>query len=80
MLVARCCQLYPNATASTIVQKLFLVFSQWPWPKPVLLRNASEDNVNLNFPVWDPRTNPSDRYHLMPIITPHILNKTVHST
>ncbi|WP_459806125.1 poly(A) polymerase, partial [Herbidospora sp. RD11066] len=21
-------------------------------------------------PVWDPRTNPADRYHLMPIITP----------
>ena len=26
--------------------------------------------TELNFPVWDPRTNPSDRFHLMPIITP----------
>ncbi|KAJ6219252.1 hypothetical protein RDWZM_005064 [Blomia tropicalis] len=70
MLVARTCQLYPNATASTLLQKFFLVFRQWPWPKPVLLRHNSEDNANLGFPVWDPRENASDRFHLMPIITP----------
>ncbi|KAH9391600.1 hypothetical protein TYRP_022780 [Tyrophagus putrescentiae] len=70
MLVARTCQLYPNAAASTILQKFFLVFRQWPWPKPVLLRHNSEDNAALGFPVWDPRENSSDRFHLMPIITP----------
>ncbi|KPM03969.1 poly(A) polymerase-like protein 2 [Sarcoptes scabiei] len=70
MLVARTCQLYPNASASTLLQKFFLVFRQWPWPKPVLLRHNSEDYVNLGFPVWDPRENSSDRFHLMPIITP----------
>lgn len=70
MLVARTCQLYPNAAASTLLQKFFLVFRQWPWPKPVLLRNISEDNAGLGFPVWDPRENTSDRHHLMPIITP----------
>ncbi|XP_043226235.1 poly(A) polymerase type 3-like isoform X1 [Amphibalanus amphitrite] len=68
MLVARTCQLYPNAAPSTIVNKFFLVFSQWEWPQPVLLRQP--DNVNLGFPVWDPRVNVSDRFHLMPIITP----------
>lgn len=70
MLVARTCQLYPNATASTLVHKFFLVFSQWPWPKPMMLRNNSDDTGNLGFAVWDPRLNPSDRFHLMPIITP----------
>ncbi|RWS05590.1 Poly(A) polymerase alpha-like protein, partial [Dinothrombium tinctorium] len=70
MLVARTCQLYPNAVASTLVHKFFLVFSQWPWPKPVLLRNMKEETGNLGLPVWDPRVNLSDRYHLMPIITP----------
>nr|XP_027199186.1 poly(A) polymerase type 3-like isoform X2 [Dermatophagoides pteronyssinus] len=70
MLVARTCQLYPNASASTLLQKFFLVFRQWPWPKPVLLRLNSDDFVNLGFPVWDPRENASDRFHLMPIITP----------
>ncbi|KAB1266830.1 Poly polymerase gamma [Camelus dromedarius] len=38
------------------------------WPNPVLLKQPEESNLNL--PVWDPRVNPSDRYHLMPIITP----------
>jgi len=71
MLVARTCQLYPNAAAATIVQKFFLVFSKWKWPQPVLLKpmNNSSSN-NLAFPVWDPRVNVADRYHLMPIITP----------
>ncbi|XP_072895395.1 poly(A) polymerase type 3-like isoform X2 [Hemitrygon akajei] len=68
MLVARTCQLYPNAVASTLVHKFFLVFSKWEWPNPVLLKQP--EDCNLNLPVWDPRVNPSDRYHLMPIITP----------
>ena len=29
-----------------------------------------DENVDLELPVWDPRINPSDKYHLMPIITP----------
>ncbi|CAO2623957.1 Poly(A) polymerase alpha [Lemmus lemmus] len=68
MLVARTCQLYSNAIASTLVHNFFLVFSKWEWPNPVLLKQPEE--CNLNLPVWDPRVNPSDRYHLMPIITP----------
>ncbi|XP_013199282.1 poly(A) polymerase type 3 isoform X2 [Amyelois transitella] len=68
MLVARTCQLYPNALPATLLHKFFLVFSQWKWPQPVLLKQP--DTVNLGFPVWDPRVNLSDRFHLMPIITP----------
>uniref|UniRef100_A0A671NZN5 polynucleotide adenylyltransferase n=1 Tax=Sinocyclocheilus anshuiensis TaxID=1608454 RepID=A0A671NZN5_9TELE len=60
--------LYPNAVAATLVHKFFLVFSKWEWPNPVLLKQPEDSNLNL--PVWDPRVNPSDRYHLMPIITP----------
>ncbi|XP_044169962.1 poly(A) polymerase beta-like isoform X2 [Acropora millepora] len=74
MLVARTCQLYPNAVAATLLQKFFLVFSKWEWPNPVLVKSITtpvvENKVGLNFPVWDPRSNPADRYHLMPIITP----------
>ena len=29
MLVARVCQLYPNAAPATLVQKFFLVYSKW---------------------------------------------------
>ncbi|XP_071522219.1 poly(A) polymerase type 3 isoform X3 [Panulirus ornatus] len=68
MLVARTCQLYPNATASTLVEKFFLVFSKWTWPAPVYLKQPYD--AKLNFKVWDPRVNVQDRFHLMPIITP----------
>ncbi|KAF7710384.1 hypothetical protein HF521_009256 [Silurus meridionalis] len=81
MLVARTCQLYPNAVAATLVHKFFLsfpngknlsqeahLFQMLEWPNPVLLKQPEDSNLNL--PVWDPRVNPSDRYHLMPIITP----------
>jgi poly(A) polymerase len=68
ILVARICQLYPKAVAAILIHKFFLVFSQWKWPQPVLLKKP--DTVKLGFPVWDPRVNVSDRYHLMPIITP----------
>ena len=35
ILVARVCQLYPNADCSILLHKFFLMFSKWPWPKPV---------------------------------------------
>ena len=71
MLVARTCQLYPHAAAAVVVQKFFLVFSQWPWPKPVHLKAQTAVHQHIGgFTVWDPRTNVADRYHLMPIITP----------
>lgn len=31
---------------------------------------CSIEENELGFPVWDPRRNPRDRFHLMPIITP----------
>merc|ERR1719351_143674 len=68
MLVARVCQLYPNAAPSTLLQKFFLVFLKWQWPQPVLLKKPEE--AGLSFPVWDPRQVVGDRFHLMPIITP----------
>jgi poly(A) polymerase len=68
MLVARICQLYPNAAAATLVHKFFLVYSNWEWPTPVLLKPVND--AHYGFSVWDPMTNPFDRHHLMPIITP----------
>ncbi|KAL3314675.1 hypothetical protein Ciccas_006702 [Cichlidogyrus casuarinus] len=69
ILVCRICQLYPLASASVIVYMFFKVYSQWPWPKPVRLRET-EFIPALCLPVWDPRHNPTDQYHLMPILTP----------
>jgi len=68
MLVARVCQLYPNAAPSTLLQKFFLVFLKWQWPQPVLLKKP--EDFGLGFTVWDPRYNVADRFHVMPIITP----------
>lgn len=70
MLVARTCQLYPNAAPSQLLAKFFLVFSKWDWPKPVFLKMPDECPPGLTYPVWDPRFNQLDRSHLMPIITP----------
>lgn len=68
MLVARVCQLYPNAAPATLIHKFFLIFSKWQWPQPVLLKPSYF--MDLGYPVWDPRVNMGDRNHVMPIITP----------
>ena len=68
ILTARICQLYPKATAATIVEKLFFLFSKWEWPAPVYLYRLPANDLGL--PVWDPRLNASDKYQQMPIITP----------
>ncbi|XP_052182057.1 nuclear poly(A) polymerase 4-like [Diospyros lotus] len=68
LLVALVCQLYPNAVPSTLVSRFFWVYTQWHWPNPVMISAIEEEN--LGFSVWDPRKNPRDRAHHMPIITP----------
>lgn len=68
LLVARICQLYPNALPNMLVSRFFRVYTQWHWPNPVLLCAIEEGSLGLQ--VWDPRRNPKDRFHLMPIITP----------
>ncbi|RDX87755.1 Nuclear poly(A) polymerase 4 [Mucuna pruriens] len=68
ILVARICQLYPNAIPSMLVSRFFRVYTQWRWPNPVMLCSIEENE--LGFPIWDPRRNPRDRFHTMPIITP----------
>ncbi|KAI3671596.1 hypothetical protein L1987_87335 [Smallanthus sonchifolius] len=68
LLVARVCQFYPNAVPSMLVSRFFRVYTQWRWPNPVMLCAMEEEE--LGFAVWDPRKNPKDRTHHMPIITP----------
>ncbi|XP_062159596.1 nuclear poly(A) polymerase 1 isoform X1 [Alnus glutinosa] len=68
LLVARICQLYPNALPNMLMSRFFRVYTQWRWPNPVMLCAIEEGSLGLQ--VWDPRRNPQDRFHLMPIITP----------
>ncbi|KAJ3740907.1 poly-A polymerase [Lentinula detonsa] len=68
MLVARICQLYPNAIAGAIVSRFFIIMYQWSWPQPVLLKQIEEGPLQVK--VWNPKLYPADRAHRMPIITP----------
>ncbi|KAM1715162.1 hypothetical protein ACFX12_025680 [Malus domestica] len=68
LLVARICQLYPNALPNMLVSRFFKIYTQWHWPNPVMLCAIEAGSLGLQ--VWDPRRNKMDRLHLMPIITP----------
>jgi len=68
ILVARVCQLYPNAAPSTLLCKFFHLWNMWKWPSPVMLTEL--ENEGLGHRVWDPRVNPMDKRDVMPIITP----------
>lgn len=72
ILVARVCQLYPNASASHLLSRFFNLYNKWNWSathpsSPVLLCSISSGNPSLGFQVWSPHAN---NRHLMPIITP----------
>jgi len=60
ILVAYVCKLYPSAPASVVVSRFFKLYSRWPWPTPVALRDIEHD-PSVGLPVWDPRANPRDR-------------------
>lgn len=68
MLVARICQLYPNAVSAVIVEKFFHIYAQWSWPEPVLLKPIEDGPLQVR--VWNPRLYQNDRQHKMPVITP----------
>lgn len=53
MLVARVCQLYPQATGSVIVGKFFRIMNKWAWPQPVLLKPIEDGPLQIK--VWNPK-------------------------
>jgi len=75
ILVAFVCQRYTNACSSTIIHQFFKIFSQWHWPAPIVLTDVEAVETNndpdvMPMPSWNPKLNPNDGHHLMPIITP----------
>ena len=52
MLVARVCQLYPQAAAAVVVGKFFRIMSAWAWPQPVLLKEIESGPLQVR--VWNP--------------------------
>ncbi|CAE7323164.1 Poly(A) polymerase [Symbiodinium microadriaticum] len=53
--------------------RFFRLYHQWNWTRPVTLCDIV-DPANVpgmtSFKVWNPKTNPADRQHVMPVITP----------
>ena len=76
ILIARICQLYPNAAPSTLLHSFFRVYSLWRWPAAVRLNESFDAGLGLN--IWNPDINYKDRYDLMPILTPAypVMNST----
>ncbi|KAG0904605.1 hypothetical protein G6F33_002386 [Rhizopus arrhizus] len=70
ILVARVCQLYPHASASTLISKFFHILTSWSWPSPVMLKAVEDGPAFANTKPWNPKLNPTDRSHRMPVITP----------
>lgn len=73
IMVAFICKEYPEQQPSTLLSSFFKVFSTWNWPEPVLLDNTNEMATGTTvegMKPWDPKTNPRDARHVMPIITP----------
>ena len=72
ILVARVCQLYPNATYSQIVQKFFLFYHLWDFKGTLKCILLKEIEYKANYPgikVWNPNDKTS-KNELMHIITP----------
>jgi Poly(A) polymerase central domain len=53
ILVARICQLYPNAVSAIIVTKMFKIFAEWRWPLPIYLKTIEEGDGSHK--VWNPK-------------------------
>jgi poly(A) polymerase len=56
-MVARICQLYPQACGATILAKFFTLMYKWNWPRPVMLKDHEPASLNLR--VWNPAVGPS---------------------
>eukprot|EP00435_Cladocopium_sp_Y103_P059495 s175_g21.t1 len=72
ILVARLCQLYPYFNTAALVKRFFKLYERWDWNNPVVLTHIQEKETPglMMFKIWNPKANPQDRMHLMPIITP----------
>lgn len=78
MLMARVCQLYPQATSSTIVLKFFKIMENWQWPMPVQLKHP--DNIDLGKKVWNPKVSTCCQTKLCPLNGPFSSTQVIAST
>lgn len=60
ILVARICQLYPNAVSAVIVTKMFKIFAEWKWPLPIYLKQIEDGDGSHK--IWNPKVSLSRAY------------------
>ena len=67
ILVAKACQIGEGQMASVIqlIYCFFYTFATWEWPNPVYIKKVEV----APYPAWNPKINPRDADHCMPIIT-----------
>lgn len=68
LCMAKVCQMHPSLSAFEIIEKFFDVFTKWPWPQPVIIKEVPDCNYNLK--VWNPKVNLAHKNDKMPVITP----------
>lgn len=61
IMTARVCQLFPNAAPSVLVNKFFVWYAKWQWPKPILLKPLKDERNPTHMKdgvgakeIWDP--------------------------
>jgi len=72
ILCAWVCKRHPKQPPASLLRIFFRTFACWQWPTPVILTPVQSDPP-VGVPsmlVWNPKVNPRDARHLMPIITP----------
>ncbi|OAF67450.1 hypothetical protein A3Q56_04783 [Intoshia linei] len=69
IMVAKLCQLYPDSQPCEIFEKMLYILTRWNWPAPVMLKDNPEEHP-YGLVEWNPKKNPGDRNHILPIITP----------
>ncbi len=76
LLVARVCQLYPNAAPSMLVYSFFQLWDAWQWTTPVMLTPIVDEGHGLR--VWDERVNKAERFQLMKVSSFQYFHRQFH--
>ncbi|KAJ8906573.1 hypothetical protein NDN08_003066 [Rhodosorus marinus] len=71
IMTAKVCTIYHPSPPAVLLYKFFQLFAMyWDWPRPVVLAELENKKQSSDLREWNPDLYPSDRRHVMPIITP----------
>uniref|UniRef100_A0A7S3E9U5 Poly(A) polymerase n=1 Tax=Rhodosorus marinus TaxID=101924 RepID=A0A7S3E9U5_9RHOD len=81
IMTAKVCTIYHPSPPAVLLYKFFQLFAMyWDWPRPVVLAELASETQSPYLREWNPDLYPSDRRHVMPIITPvHPMMNTTHN-